>query len=147
MVSPRDTRRHIQDHGTSALEETQEGDLLLEEDSAPQTTVFCLSLDTIIHIYTLSHSPPLLSAYFCLGQYFFCASHSCTVGRGHSSTSGEAEERLVTSLRKSCNCSFLSLLLSAGAYMCNPRYGCLTSPSSSSQMWHTEIGERIRNIA
>lgn len=138
--------------GQNALQETQEGDLLLEEDSTPQPSVFCLSLATILHIHThrATHFHvlvPFYSAYFYLGQYFFCANHSCTVGRGHSSTSGG---RLLTSLRKSCkscNCSFLSLPVPAGAHTCNPRYECLTPPSSSSQMWRTEVGERVRNTA
>lgn len=38
--------------GQNALQETQEGDLLLEEDSTPQPSVFCLSLATILHIHT-----------------------------------------------------------------------------------------------
>lgn len=56
--------------GQNALQETQEGDVLLEEAS----TLFSASLwpphYTDMHKYTLAHSPPLLLCYFYLGQYF-----------------------------------------------------------------------------
>lgn len=42
--------------GQKALQETQEGDLLFEEDSTPQPSVFCLSLVTILHLHTQLHA-------------------------------------------------------------------------------------------
>lgn len=137
--------------GQNALPETQEGDLLLEEDSTPQLSVFCLSGHHLPHTHTtthFSHSPALLLCLLLSGTIFILCKPQLHCGqRPLLHIRREAEERLLISLRKSCNCSFLPMPLSAGAYTCNPRYGCLTPPSSSSQMWHTEVGERVRNTA
>lgn len=68
----------------------QEGNLLLEEVSTPQSSVFCLSLATIPHpqIYICTF-PSLFTLLFLTGPMFFCESRSCSVGRGLSSTSGK----------------------------------------------------------
>lgn len=103
---------------------------------------------TYTHNYTVAHSPPLLLCLLLSGTIFILCKPQLHCGqRPLLHIRREAEERLLTSLRKSCNCSFLSMPLSAGAYTCNPRYVCLTPPSSSSQMWHTGVGERVRNAA
>ena len=103
----------------------------------PQPSVFCLPLATTLyrHAQILSCSfPSPFTLLFLFGPIFFCESRSCCVGRGLFSTSGKKRKRVsfLTSLRKSCNCSFPSLPLTSGAYTCNPPSMCVT-PHHSSQ--------------
>lgn len=119
--------------------------------------------------YTFAHSPPLLLCYFYLGQYFSVKATAALWAEAsppHPERGGRLS--FLTSLRKTCNCSFLSLPLTTGAYTCNPRYVCLTPPfisgasapscisgqaqmpvpgNLSSQMQHAEAAERVGNTA
>lgn len=120
----------------SAIQEGQEGDLLLEEASTPQASVFCLSLATIhhrhTHKYTFVYSPPFLFCYFYLGQHSSVKA-TAVLWAEASPPHPERDERLsfLTSLRKNCNCSFPSLPLTTGVCTRNP--GTHVSPHYSPQ--------------
>jgi len=99
----------------------------------PLKSLFSASLATTLHThthkYTFVPSPPLLLCYFCLGQYFSVKA-AAALWADASPPHPERGGRLsfLTSLRKSCNCSFLSLPLTTGVYIRNPGDVCLTPP-------------------
>lgn len=64
---------------------------------------------------------------FLSGPILFCESHSCSVGRDLPEIGGRLS--FLTSLRKSCNCSFLFLPLISRVYACNPTYYMYLTPS------------------
>lgn len=64
---------------------------------------------------------------FLSGPVLCCESRSCCVGRGLPEIGGRLS--FLTSLRKSCNCSFPFLPLISGVYACNPTHYMYLTPS------------------
>lgn len=107
--------------GKNACQETQEGDLLLEKASTPQPFVFCLSLASIANTHTQIYActfPSPFTLLFLLSQCFYVKA-AAAVWAEASPPHPERRERVsfLTSLRKSCNCSFLSLTDYQGTYL------------------------------
>lgn len=76
------------------------------------STSFWPASSTNTHNYTVSHSPRLLLCLLLSGTVFILCKPQLHCGQKPLlHIRGEAEERLLTSLRKSCKCSFLSMSL------------------------------------
>lgn len=128
VVFLKDTGRHIKDHGKKMHFRRLRKEIYSLRKPQPLYPLFSASLwpppSTHTHIkYTLAHSPPLLLCYFYLGQYFSVKAAAAVWAEAsppHPERGGRVS--FLTSLRKSCNCSFLCLPLNTRSYTCNPGY-------------------------